>query len=135
MVMRAFLSLSRRAVWAFSAAPRSMLETTSPLTSTKSLLMMSLMSTSRNASPAVLHAVDTITCPAHKGLLPPDTRPTSGLVALQRTIELRNASDQHRAHPGHLPAAACPVVLTNNCLPCYPTFPVLSRPLTTRGLL
>jgi len=62
MVMRAFLSLPRRALWVSSAAPRSMLETTSPLTRTKSLLMISFMSISRSASPAVLHAVDEITC-------------------------------------------------------------------------
>ena len=62
MVIRAFLFLSRRILCASRAAPRSMLDTTSPLTSTKSLLMTSLMSTSLSASPAVLQAVLTITC-------------------------------------------------------------------------
>ena len=62
MVMRAFLFRSRRALCASRAAPRPMLDTTSPLTSTKSPLMTSLMSISLSASPAVLQAVLTITC-------------------------------------------------------------------------
>ncbi len=64
-VMMAFLSLSRRARCARMAAQRSMLDTTSPETSTKSLLIMSLTSISRSASPADLQLVDTMTCAMH----------------------------------------------------------------------
>lgn len=60
-VMRAFLFLSLRARCMRRALPRSMLDTTSPLTSTKSLFITSFTSISRSASPADLHAVDTIT--------------------------------------------------------------------------
>ena len=52
MVMMAFLSLARRPLCSASNAPRFMLETVSPDTSTKSCLMMSRWSISRRASPA-----------------------------------------------------------------------------------
>ena len=52
MVMMAFLSFIRLALCALTTAPRSMLETVSADTSTKSALMMSFWSISRSASPA-----------------------------------------------------------------------------------